>query len=252
MYVDVLWILNFSVDLLLLIAANRLSGYPTVIKRTVISAMIGGFYGSLCVIPGLTFLSRTLWRLIALGVMACVAFGFHKDSMRRCVLYIFLSMALGGIALGMGQGGFLSVILCAILVCMMCIFGLRGRLGKRFLPVSIRFKGNCFHFTAMVDTGNSLTDPISGRQVMVVSANLGRRILGEGGLSFADPVAVIKHIQGGRLIPYHTVGMAGGMLAAKRFQEVTIGNWHGDCLVAFSPQDLGRGEAYEALTGGIS
>ena len=252
MYVDVLWMLNFVVDLLLLIATNRLSGYPTVIRRVILSSMIGGFYGSFCIIPGLTFLARTFWRLIALVLMACVAFGFHKDSLRRCVLYIFLSMALGGIALGMGQGGFLSVILCAILVCMMCIFGLRGRLGKRFLPVSIRYNGKCYRFTAMVDTGNSLTDPISGQQAMVVSADLGRRILGERGLSFADPVAVINRIQGGRLIPYHTVGISGGMLAAKKFQEVTIGNWHGECLVAFSPQDLGSGEAYEALTGGIS
>ena len=252
MYVDVLWILNFLVDLLLLMASNRLSGYPTAIGRTVISAMIGGFYGSFCMIPGWLFLSNTIWRLVALGLMACIAFGFNKDTLRRCMLYIILSMALGGIAIGMGQGGFLSVILCALLVCIMCVFALRGRLGKCFLPVSIRYNGNCHRFTAMVDTGNSLTDPITGQQVMVVSADLGQRILGDGTLPFSDPIAAIKRIQGGRLVPYHTVGTEGGMLAAKKFQDVTIGKWHGNCLVAFSPHELGRGEAYEALTGGIS
>lgn len=252
MYIDVLWILNFIVDFLLLIAANRLSGYPTAIGRTIISALLGGFYGSFCVIPGLVFLSNTIWRLVALGGMACIAFGFSKDALRRGVVYIFLSMALGGIAIGLGHGGFLSLILCALLVCLMCIFGLRGKLGNRFVPVVIRHNGNCYRFTAMVDTGNSLTDPITGQQVMVVSADLGQRILGEGPLSFSDPIATIRQIQGGRLVPYHTIGTEGGMLAAKRFQDVTIGKWHGNCLVAFSPKEIGRGEAYEALTGGIS
>lgn len=252
MYLDVLWIVNFIVDLLLLIATNRLSGYPTAMVRTVFSAVIGGFYGSICVLPGLFFLAGTIWRLIFLGLMAFVAFGINKDSIRRSVLFVFLSMALGGIALGIGQGGFISIILCAAFVCVMCMFGLRGRFGSQFLPVELRYNGKCHRFTAMIDTGNTLTDPITGQQVMVVSSGLGHRILGEGTLAFSDPVATIENIQGGRLIPYHTVGKEGGLLAAKRFRDVSIGKWHGDCLVAFSPQELGRGEAYEALTGGIS
>ena len=252
MYLDVLWFLNFAVDLLLLIATNRLSGYPTAMGRTVFSAVIGGFYGSICVLPGLFFLAGTIWRVIFLELMAFIAFGINKDSIRRSVLFVFLSMALGGIALGIGQGGFIPVLLCAVLVCMMCLFGLRGRFGSQFLPAEIRYNGKCHRFTAMIDTGNTLTDPITGQQVMVVSSGLGQRILGEGALAFSDPIAAMEKIQGGRLIPYHTVGNEGGLLAAKRFRDVTIGKWHGDCLVAFSPQELGRGEAYEALTGGIS
>lgn len=251
MYLDVLWFLNFAVDLLLMITANRLSGYPTAFKRTFIAAVIGGFYGSVCILPGWLFLAGTVWRLVFLVLMACIAFGFSMDGVRRCVLFVLLSMALGGIAIGFRRGGLISLLLCAAFVCVMCIFGLRGRLGSRFLPVEIRCNGKCHRFTAMIDTGNTLADPITGQQVMVVSCGLGQRLLGMGAISFSDPVAAIEYIQGGRLIPYHTVGMEGGLLAAKRFHDVTIGKWHGDCLVAFSPQDLGRGEAYEALTGGI-
>ena len=252
MYLDILWILNFAVDFLLLIAANRLSGYPTAVGRTVLAAVVGGFYGSICVLPGWFFLAGTLWRMVFLGLMGCIAFGANRDALRRCVLFVLLSMALGGIALGIGQGGFLSILLCAISVCIMCMFGLRGKLGSRFLPVEIRYNGKCHRFTAMIDTGNTLTDPITGQQVMVVSSGLGQRLLGQGSIAFSDPVSVMECIQGGRLIPYRSVGTENGLLAAKRFQDVTIGKWHGDCLVAFSPQELGRGEAYEALTGGIS
>jgi len=252
LYLDVLWFLNFAVDLLLLIAANRLSGYPTALGRTVSAAVLGGFYGSICVVPGLRFLAGTHWRMVFLGLMGCIAFGVSKDSVRRSVLFVILSMALGGIALGIGKGGFISVLLGAMFVCVMCMFGVRGRIGNRFLPVEIRHNGKCHRFTAMVDTGNTLTDPITGQQVMVVSSELGKQLLGLGVLAFSDPVSVVEHIQGGRLIPYHSVGTEGGLLAAKRFQDVRIGKWRGECLVAFSPQKLGRGEAYEALTGGIS
>ena len=252
MYLDVLWCLNFIVDLLLLIAANRLSGYPTVWWRAILAAVIGGFYGSLCVLPGLFFLAKTVWRLIFLGVIGSVAFGLTKDAVRRCALLIILSMALGGIALGIGNGGFMSVSFCAVLVCLMCMFGLRGKLGSKYLPVEIRYNGKCHRFTALIDTGNTLTDPITGQQVIVVSSGLGQRILGQGSIMFSDPVSALERIQGGRLIPYHSVGTENGLLAAKRFRDVKIGKWSGECLIAFSPQDLGRSEGYEALTGGIS
>lgn len=242
--------LNFGVDFLLLLATNRLSGHPTLLIRTLLAAVLGGCYGCICVMPGWTFLAGTLWRLVFLGLMGCIAFGSNRNAIRRGILFVLLSMALGGIALGVGKGGFFSVLLSAVFVCGMCLFGLRGRLGDRFLPVEIRYNGQCYRFTAMIDTGNTLTDPITGQQVLVVSSDLGRRLLGQGTIEFADPVSAMELIQGGRLIPYQGVGVEGGLLAAKRFQDVTIGTWRGGCLVAFAPQELGTGKSYEALTGG--
>jgi stage II sporulation protein GA (sporulation sigma-E factor processing peptidase) len=182
--------------------------------------------------------------------MGAIAFGLNVHSVRRVMLFILLSMALGGIALGLGGGGFFSVLFGAALVCAMCIFALKGRLGNRLLPVEIRCDKQCHRFTAMIDTGNTLSDPITGQQILVVSSGIGKRLLGQETANFSDPVSVIEQTRGAQLIPYHAVGIAGGLLAAKRFQNVTIGKWHGSCLVAFAPDELGRGEAYEALTGG--
>lgn len=250
MYLDVLWALNFGVDLLLLLASNRLSGYPTAMGRTLLAAALGGFYGSACIIPGWTFLAKTFWRLIFLSLMSGIAFGINRNAFRRCILFVFLSMAMGGIALGVGRGGFFSVLFCAGVVCIMCFFGLRGRIGNRFLPVEVHCNGKCHRFTAMIDTGNTLTDPLTGQQVMVVSSDLGQRLLGGGAYEFSDPVSALETIPGGRLIPYRGVGVENGLLVAKRFQDVSIGKWHGCCLVAFAPHELGNKESYEALTGG--
>lgn len=244
--------LNFVVDLLLLIATNRLSGYPTKWKRVLIASAVGGLYGSLCILPGLIFLSATIWRLVFLIFIGCLAFGMHADTIRRCVLFTILSMALGGIALGLRKGGFLSVIFCAAMVCLMCIFGLKGKLGSKFIPVEIIHNGRTYSFTALIDTGNMLTDPVTGQQIIVVSSKLGHQILEQRSVPFGDPVAALECIQGGRLVPYHCIGNENGLLVAKRFYNVKIGRWCGECLIAFSPLDIGEGQSYEALAGGNS
>lgn len=246
-YLDVLMVVNFLVDLLLLLGTNRLSGHPPGVKRALPAALLGGVYGGICVLPGFAFLSGTLWRVVFLALMGGICFGFRRSSMPRSILFILLSMALGGIALGLNKGGFWSLALSAAAVCGMCLIGFRGKIGTQYVPVCV---GNC-HFTALVDTGNTLTDPISGQQIMVVSPRIGQKLLRVGVELFSDPLKAMEHIPGLRLVPFQAVGRSGGVLPAKRFENVQIGSWRGSCLIAFSPNELGQGKGYEALTGGI-
>lgn len=247
LYLDLLMLLNFLVDFLLLVGTNRLAGYPPLVKKALAAAVLGGLYGGACVLPGFLFLSNTLWRIVSLLLMAGIAFGFHRESLRRCVLFVLLSMSLGGIAIGVGGGGMLPLLLSAVAVCGMCRFGFCGTAGKQYLPVEIN--GICF--TALRDTGNTLTDPLTGQQVMVVSAGVAGRLLGLHPRELLDPVTAMKRVSGCRLLPYHCVGNSGGMLPVKRFEDVKVGRWRGSCLVAFAPNELGNGKRYEALTGGI-
>lgn len=246
-YLDVLMVLNFMVDFLLLLGTNRLSGYPCGVKRTAIAAALGGVYGGICVVPGWTFLAGTFWRLVSLVFMAGIGFGFRREAARRCILFVLLSMALGGVAVGLQRDGALSLIMAAGMVCALCVLGFRGKLGQQFVPVQI---GNC-GFTALVDTGNTLTDPLTGQQVLVVSATIGRKLLNVGMEQLVDPIGMMNTVPGTRLIPFHAVGKGEGLLPVKRFDKVRIGSWQGSCLVAFAPNELGQGKAYEALTGGV-
>lgn len=245
-YLDVLMILNFLVDLFLLIGTNRLSGYATNMKRAVLSAVFGGVYGGICVLPGLQFLSHSFWRVMVLGVMAGIAFGINRDSLRRGILFVLLSMALGGVATGLTGGSFWTLSLSAFAVCVMCLLGFRGRVGAEYLPVELEG----IRLTALRDTGNTLTDPMTGQRILVVSARIGLRILKLSKQELENPVETVTRVQGARLIPYQTVGKR-AMLLAKRYDNVTIGKWKGTCLVAFSPSDIGQCGAYEALTGGV-
>lgn len=250
-YLDILMLLNFLVDLLLLVGTNRLSGYPPGVKRAAVAAALGGVYGGVCVVPGFTFLAGTVWRVVCLGLIAGIAFGFRREAVRRGILFLLLSMALGGVSLGLGSGSFWALVLSAGAVCLMCLLGFRGKAGAEYVPVEVKTETGTVRFTALRDTGNTLTDPLTGQQILVVRPGLGRQLLGLEPEELCDAVKAVGKVPGLRLIPYHAVGQRGGMLPAKRFQNVKIGSWQGSCLIAFAPNELGQGKAYEALTGGV-
>lgn len=252
MYLDVVMILNFLVDFLLLLGTNRLTGFPMGIHRSLLAAALGAVYAGICLLPGFYFLGNTFWRIIALGAMACIAFGLDRSALRRGVVFVLLSMALGGIALGLGTGGFFPILLAALGVLIMCRVGLRSRLGGvSCLPVQICHQGQRVRLTALEDTGNSLRDPVTGNSVLVVEGEVAGRLLHLTQEQLRHPVETLASgvIKGLHLIPFHSVGSA-GLLLAYRFADVTIGNKQGSVLVAFTPEAIGRGEGYQALTGG--
>ena len=254
-YLDAVALLNFLVDFLLLLGTNRLCGYPPLWGRSALAAALGGIYGAVCLLPGMGFLGNTLWRCVSLGLMSWIAFGISKSALRRAVIFVLLCMALGGIAQGFGIGGAASVIASAAAVCMMCFFGFRDRPGSvSYVPVELSYGNKQLRLTALCDTGNTLTDPITGRSVLVVGAEVAQQLTGLTQQQLRSPVSAVTQasIPGLRLIPYRTVSQPSGMLLALRFPRVRIGSWQGSSLVAFAPEKLCDDGQYQALTGGVA
>lgn len=251
-YMDVLMLLNFAVDFLLLLGTNRLSGHPPGVPRAALAAGIGGLYAGACLLPGFAFLGNILWRTVCLGAMSVVAFGASQSGLRRGVLFLLLSMALGGVALCLQQGGFWSLVLSAGGVCLLCLVGFRGRAGQqRYVPVTICHKGQSVGVTALVDTGNTLRDPISGCPVLVAEGAVAEKMGLLSSDELAHPMETLASgkAQGMRLIPYSAVGQNTGFLLGLKTDSVKIDGKQMDYIVAFTPQRLGHGQ-YQALAGG--
>ncbi len=251
-YLDLVLLLNFLVDLLLLLGTNRLTGFPLKLRRCCLGAALGAAYAGICILPGLHFLGNTLWRMVCLGGIACIAFSLDKSALRRGVVFVLLSMALGGIAMGLGKGGFLPILGAAAGVLLLSRVGLRSRVGSvSHLPVQIQHRGQTVHLTALEDSGNALRDPVTGSSVLVVEGDVAVRLLNLTREQLLHPVETLASgaVQGLHLVPFHSVGRA-GLLLAYRFADVTIGKKQGSVLVAFAPEAIGRGEGYQALTGG--
>lgn len=253
-FVDLVMALNFLVDLLLILGTNRLAGYPAGMKRGVAAALLGGLYGGICMVPGFRFLGNALWRLVSLVLMAVLAFGWNRSSLQRGAVFVLLSMALGGLALGLGDGTFWMLVLSAGAVWLLCRISFRGSLGIReYVPVELNWEGKKVSLIALRDTGNTLRDPLTGEQVLVAGADVGQELLGLTEHQLLHPVETLASgpLPGLRLIPYQAVGQPGGMLLALRFRDAKIGKNVESPLVAFAPQVLAKGEAYRMLTGGV-
>lgn len=254
-YLDMVMLLNFLVDFLLLMGANRLCGYPAQWKKVLPAAALGGVYGGTCLLPRFFFLANTLWRVVSLLLMGWIAFGFSKSAIRRCAVFILLSMALGGIAMGFEKGGFLSVFVGAIGIFVVCKVGFRDKIGTlNYVPVELSYGNHRLKIMALRDTGNALTDPLTGGSVLVVGADIAEKLTGLTMQQLNRPAEAIlsANLPGLRLIPYHTVGNPAGMLLGMRMKNVKIGTWKGSSLVAFAPQQLGQDDTYQALTGGAA
>ncbi len=251
-YLDLVMALNFLVDFLLILGTNRLCGYPLSIKRASLGALLGGVYAGICMLPGFSFLGNILWRIVSLGLMSCIAFGISKSSLRRGVVFSLLSMAMGGMALLMSSHGFWSVVLSAAGVSLLCVLGFRNKIGgQSFVPVELTYGEQKIRVTALQDTGNTLRDPVTGSQVLIVGADVAQKLTGLTQSQLRAPIDFLDAIPGLRLIPYRTVGQGSGFLLALKISDVRIGNRKGNTLVAFAPEGLHPEGAYQALTGGV-
>jgi len=251
-YVDGVILLNFLVDFLLLLGASRLCGQPVKTYRVCVAAALGGVYAGVCLLPGFYFLGNLLWRTVSLGAMTVIAYGPSGSAFRRGLVFAFLSFALGGAVLGMERGGALGIISAAGVVCLLCVFGFREKIGgTSYIPVELSYGGKRLCLTALRDTGNTLRDPVTGQQVLVIGAEAASVLTGLTREQLRTPVESVGALPGLRLIPYRSVGNGGGFLLALRMQDVKIGKWRGNSVVAFAPEGLNSEGTYQALTGGI-
>ena len=252
-YLDLVMVLNFLVDFMLLLGTNRLSGYPLGLQRCAAAALVGSVYSGACLLPGFRFLGNLLWRTVSLGLMGTVAFGCSRSAVKRTAVFVLLSMALGGLVLSLGRNDFGALTLAAFLCFGLCRFCFGNTIGSReYVPLTITHNGRTASIIALQDSGNTLRDPVSGEQVLVVSADVGQRLTGLTPEQLRHPLETLaqRPVPGLRLIPYKAVGQSGGFLLGLRMEQIKVDNQLTDAVVAFAAEDFGRGEVYQALTGG--
>ncbi len=278
-YVDTLFLLNAIVDYLLLLAAARLAGEPLCRWRFALGAALGGLYAVVIFLPGLSFLAHPLCRLASAVLMLVISYGKSRRLLRQGMLFVALTCAfgggvvaiglLGGTGLTLGHGVFysaldLKVVLLSAAVCYGVLTLVFQRLarhsGGELVNARLKLADRSVSFTALVDTGNTLTDPVSGRPVMVAEGERAGPLFprehrpGPGDLT--DPAAALTRLGTGawrgrfRLLPYRSVGVDRGLLLAVRVDGLELdGQGRGPALVALSPSPVSDGGGYQALIG---
>ncbi len=189
-FIDLYILINISMDLLCLMITAALLHRRVRRLRAVAAALIGGLYSAASLLLGLDGGVGFLGDLLAAVLMCTVTFGIKKRTVRSFLhpipILLLVSMLLGGVMTGLYsllnrlhlpfetlQGDGLSVWSFALLT---AVAGLVTARGGRFLGLSQKTKtvtlrlslfGKSLTLTALVDSGNLLQDPVSGKSVIV-------------------------------------------------------------------------------------
>jgi len=274
-YLDTLFLLNAAADLLCLIAAEKVCDRRIPRIRLAAGAVIGGIYALLSVLPGCLVLQNPIFFITAAVLITASAFGF-RNILRPLISVFAVSAMLGGavyfvsrfldVSSLFSDGATMRVFLIALGISWGIFtftfrrFG-RKRNGRGILQTEVCFRGKSVCFSSLVDTGNSLRDPLTGSRVLVCDLKVllplftedERRVL----LENADnPLVIPEKINSltgkcfFRLVPYRAVGVTGGFLAAFKPDKLLYnGKEVQNPLVASTPCTVSDSGAYSALAG---
>lgn len=189
LYADVLFLIDFSMDYLSLYAASRLLSLRTSLWRCVLAAILGGLYGVFAVVLGADGLLGALCTVAVSVLLSLVSFGTDggvRGVARASVTVWGCGTLLGGVmtafsgmlgtAAAEGGGDFL----CAGIVAAFSLIRFaRRKLAHGTAEITVRYEERMWQGSALIDSGNLLTDPIGGYAVILLRASEARVLLGE-------------------------------------------------------------------------
>ncbi len=275
-YLDVLFLLNLVVDYLLLLAAAHITGERISRLRIGVGALVGAAYAVMIFLPGLGWLSHPVCRICFGAAMALIAFGVSRSLLRLTLIFFAASAALGGVILALqllGTGGLtlengvlytgfdLRLLLVTVIfsyAVLSWIFRRAARHGgeKRDLcEAKVVLDGQSVGITVLLDTGNTLTDPVTNQPVLVVEGRVLQNVLPVRIIP-ADPVGSLERLTDPTwrrrvgLLPYRAVGVENGLLLTVRSDRVVMNDreWKG-LTIALSPTPVSDGGGYQGLFG---
>ena len=258
-YADSLFFSNLLADYLLCLCAARLCALPLTRGRYFLAALLGAAYSVFVFVPGFSFLAGPVWKAVFGGLILLTAYGGQRRALRCAGVFLALSAALGGALWALELNfAYIDLDLRMLTVCfLLCYAALRLVFsasstvsGRSLCLLEIQLLGRSCRLSAILDSGNCLTDPVSGAPVAVVcpKALSGLFPGAESLLDISDPVEFISAASAFpqfsgrlRLIPFSALGGAGLLPVFKPDVLFIDGRKDGARLVALSPKAAGPG-----------
>ncbi|MBE3520294.1 MAG: sigma-E processing peptidase SpoIIGA [Firmicutes bacterium] len=280
-YADVLFLVNFAANYLLLTATARLSRRRARRGRITLSALGGALYAAFALVPGLEPLYAWPVRLMAGALMVLISF---PDARGAGVYLLFLSfylcctvaagtaMALLSLVQSLRSYSLadrlwspaswwtvlVGLLVAAAIPLLLALSSQKP--GSPFLQVELEVDGKSVTLVGLLDTGNDLRDPLSGLPVIVVDLDSLKSILSGETLDFfssnwesiGENLALDPMARRLRLIPYCGISGKRGVLPGFIPDKVLVSGRTGlrtpiDAVVGVSWQKLSPSGAYQAL-----
>ncbi len=260
-YIDVLFLVNFLINYILLWTTKKVSKIKISIIRLLIGALFGALYSIFMFFPSLKVYYTIVAKIFFSITLIAITYNIGKVKIFLKVLGMFyiVSFTFGGAALaifyftniGAYIGAFVSngiiyfklpwkLLLISTLISYTIIKIIYSAFYKRFsqnniyVPLYIIFENKSVCIKALIDTGNSLYDPISKEPVIVVEFSAIKELmpLEIQNLFYGSDYNDLKVISGlvsssiwlsrFRLIPFSSLGKENGILIGFKPDEIKI------------------------------
>jgi stage II sporulation protein GA (sporulation sigma-E factor processing peptidase) len=244
-YIDILFFINLVINYFILLAVTNILHRKDKRLRLFLGACLGAVYSLFIFFPELSFLYSSVLKFIFSVAIVVVAYKFSSiiHLVKLVLAFYIVSIIFGGIIFAMwlflSPPGMLMkngvvyvdispVVLilasaaCYIIITLFARFLHKNNGLEAIYEVEV-FLGNVsVKITALLDTGNSLTDSISGLPVIITEFDKIEKLIPKAlrqsfkkGIIDNPDIFVIENWQNRfRLIPYGSVGNTGGLLPA--------------------------------------
>lgn len=288
-YIDVLIVENFFMNYLLLYFINRFCKCRTKKWRIIIAALIGAFYVLVVFYPDLQEFYSVIMKFMISVLMIIAAFSPHelKKFFKILVLFYLEAFIIGGFLLGIfylnnptpeiiNGALFISsispspeyIIIGSIIAIALIKFGFDYFEGyyvndKTSVQMDIVLNNKKCRVTALIDTGNSLKDPITNVPVIIVyyktiidilPEELKEAILMDYSYEIFKKRIMDSELKSRiRIIPYKALGVENGILVGIRMDLVisklkSKTNVIKEPIIALYNKPISNAGDYQALT----
>lgn len=285
-YAEYLILENFIINFIILYVTKRFTRTETSRLRLTLSALIGSVYTLVVFYPKLSFMVSFTMKLTISILIIIVAFNpaTFKKFLKLIATFYIVSFVFAGSALALfylidvdsyiGNGIFyikdfpIKILAFAIVTSWVLIkytwSYIHGKISKDkiLVPIAISFKDKVTHIIALVDTGNSLKDPITDAPVIIVQFSAIKNILPEKtkklfekydtkDLRLILPILQeLGHDFKFRVIPFKSIGQENGVLFGFKPDRVIIEDQDKtitNIVIGIYNDKLTNDDKYEAL-----
>lgn len=308
-YLDIIFIENILMNYIILFATLVIIKPKTIHQqiRLIVSSIIGSIYAIIVYLNILTIYSNIFTKIILSIVMVYVAYGAKnfKQLLRQLLVFYLVSFIFGGCTFaliyfikpenvkihnGVFVGTYpIKVALIAGAVAFIItqiVFKInKSRLDSKnqFIDIEIFFKENVLKVKALLDSGNMLSDPISGAPVIIVEKQKLDKIIPEEFLDYIENIVgggskefydrkiedreygnteernnenkkLQEYLSKVRMVPFMSIGKENGMLVGIRMDKIKIKAEDTDIerkniIVGIYNKKLTKDNKYNALIG---
>lgn len=253
LYIDILYLVNFMMDFLVLLLVREVTKCSTTHLRLTLSSLISAGLTCIVIIIPMSYASIKfiLFHVVINTMMICIGFKVKtRNQFFQCMISLYLaSFLLGGVLQYFNQ--YLKISSLYFMLSVISYWLVKGflrftrilhREEKKWCTVRLFLGNESVELRALLDTGNSLVDPYSGLPVSIVEEKALKQILDS-----AKSKGVEKYE---RYIPFHSLGHQGVLLvirAEKIYVQGEKEHLIEHPLIGISEDGLSKDQRYEMI-----